>query len=113
MTYIDVLKILNLFCLVFRFLSSFKRTVLKQKKKKEVVGFLGDLFTDCCECLGFVHDSIELEKFKYVFWRDLGLHYIRQRVSSGGSTPRWDHGSLQDSLAGFSGHRQRDAKAAR
>ncbi|KAB0392836.1 hypothetical protein E2I00_007090, partial [Balaenoptera physalus] len=85
---------------------------LKAKEEKEVVGFLGDLFADCCECLGFVHDSIELKKFKYVFWRGLGLHCVRPRVSSGGSMPRWDHGSLQDSLAGFSGHRQRDAKAA-
>ena len=98
-----------------RILSSFKKTVLKQEKKKKWLD-LWEISSQTAVSawdLAIICHLKELENFKYVFWSGLGTHPAGQRVSRGGSTLRGSHGLLQGSLAGPSGHRQRDAEAAR
>ena len=100
--------------MVFRILSSFKETVLKQEKKKKGL----DLWEINSRTAVSARDSAivchlkELENFKHVFWSGLGPRRP-DAVSCSGSTLRDSHGRLQGSLAGASGHRQRDAEAAR
>lgn len=100
--------------MVFRILSSFKETVLKQEKKKKGL----DLWEINSRTAVSAWDSAivchlkEPENFKHVFWSGLGPRRP-DAVSCSGSTLRGSHGRLQGSLAGASGHRQRDAEAAR